>query len=67
MQNFIKQLIDLGISSGEINEEIDSKEVSSIIFAMFIEDIVPWMVSIDLNLFDLSSSHLNYIWENIIN
>lgn len=66
MKNFIKKLIDNGISSGEIKGNIKSIELSSIIFSIFIGDIISWMVSDNLDLFELFSSHFDYIWEKII-
>lgn len=65
IENFIKRLIDSGVSSGEIKKDVNSSILSSIIFTIFIGNIVYWMVSDDLNLFDMFSKHLDYAWEKI--
>lgn len=64
--NIVKKFIDDDIKSGKIKENIDSNEMSTIIFALYMGDLVSWVASDDLNLFDSFSNHLDQIWEKLV-
>lgn len=66
INNIIRKLIDDGKKTGEIKKNIDSKQLASIITSIFIGNLVTWMISDDLKIFDLFSSHLDYTWDNLI-
>lgn len=65
--SIVKKFIDEDIKSGKLKETIDSTEMSTIIFAFYIGDVVSWVASDDLNLFDLFSKHLDQIWSELSN
>lgn len=64
--NTIKKLIDQGIELGEVRNDIDSKELSSLILSIFSGTISSWIVMEDMNLYNSFSDHLDFFWEKIL-
>lgn len=66
IKNIIKKLINNGIKSGEIKNNINSDHLSSIIMSIFVGDLVTWVASDNIDFFDFFVKNLDYAWDNFM-
>lgn len=61
----IEELLDQGKSCGEIKSNVDSKEIASLILAIFSGNISSWMVMGNMNLYETFSKQIDILWDNL--